>query len=58
MLVVTTQTQIANEIGTAREVVGRKLHALELGNVILIVTAFMNFCPVYKLFNFNTRTKK
>lgn len=26
--------------------------------IILIVTAFMNFCPAYKLFNFNTRTKK
>jgi CRP/FNR family transcriptional regulator len=34
MLVVATQTQIANEIGTVREVVGRKLHTLELDNII------------------------
>jgi len=34
MHVMATQTQMANEIGTAREVVGRKLHALELEGVI------------------------
>jgi len=26
--------------------------------IILIVTAFINFCPIYKLINVNTRTKK
>lgn len=36
MRVIATQTQIANEIGTAREVVGRKLHTLELDGVITL----------------------
>jgi len=34
MLISATQTQIANEIGTAREVVGRKLQSLELDGVL------------------------
>lgn len=36
MRVLATQTQMANEIGTAREVVGRKLHTLEEDGVITL----------------------
>jgi len=34
MRVIATQTKIANEIGTAREVVGRKLHTLQAKGVV------------------------
>lgn len=26
--------------------------------IVLIITAFINFCPAYKMINFSTRSKK
>jgi len=52
MRVIATQTKIANEIGTAREVVGRKLHVLEAEGVVKLGRGEISIVNVGRLNEF------
>jgi CRP-like cAMP-binding protein len=44
-----TQVEIANDIGTAREVVGRKLQVLEAENIVILKRGVITVIDMVKL---------